>query len=378
MDKRGIGIESIKNLDDIKQFPVLTKKDVLQAGDSIVSTKYPRWLMGTARTAGTTGTPMKICRSLFSIGDEHAFVRRQWDWASIGFADRCAWIVAGRRIAETNYANSNLYAYDPFMKELTLSAFHLTKETAQIYLAVMNRYKVKGIVGISSAVYYLAKVCLDSGVEVKLKTALTTSEALTQAMRSTIARAFNCRVFDFYGSAERVCYIHTCEQGSYHIIPEYGITELIPVEDSDKHQCKVVATGFWNLGMPLIRYDTGDIVVESNETCPCGRAFHLVKSINGRHSDLIKTPSGREYGPTILARVVKGANNILESQVVQDALDHICILYVPSEKFSQNDLFSFEKQLSYYLPSELTIDLKPVDAIPKTSSGKTKLIVSEI
>lgn len=377
MHKRGIAVIDIKALEDIKQFPILTKKDVLQAGDSIVSTKYPRWLMGTARTGGTTGTPMEVCRSLFSIGDEHAFVRRQWDWAGIGFADRCAWIIAGRRIAEAQ-TNSNLYVYDPFMKELTLSAFHLTKENARTYLAVMNRYKVKGIVGISSAVYYLAKVCLDSGVEVNLTAALTTSEVLTKAMRSTIAKAFNCKVFDYYGAAERVCYIHTCEHGSYHVIPEYGITELIPVEDSDKDQCKVIATGFWNLGMPLIRYDTGDIVVKSDNTCQCGRAFQVVKSISGRHSDVIRTPSGREYGPTVIALVMKGANNILAAQVVQDSLDHIYVSYVPSEKFSKKDLYHFQKHLSLYLPSELRTDLRRVGAIPKTASGKTRLIVSEI
>lgn len=377
MDERGISVDSVKTLEDIKQFPVLTKKDVLQAGKSIVSTKYPRWLMRTARTGGTTGTPMEVCRSLFSIGDEHAFVRRQWDWAGIGFSDRCAWIIAGRRIAEAQ-TNSNLYVYDPFMKELTLSAFHLLPETARTYIEAMGRYEVKAIVGISSAVYFLAKVSADSGVKVKLKAALTTSETLTEKMRDTISKAFECKVFDFYGAAERVCYLHTCERGSYHVVPEYGLTELVPLDGADKGLCKIVATGFWNRGMPLIRYDTGDIVVKSDNTCQCGRAFQVVKSISGRHSDVIRTPSGREYGPTLLASLVKTADNILESQIIQDASDHICVLYVPSEKFSRKDLYGFEKQLRHYLASELTVDLKRVDAVSKTADGKAKLIISKI
>lgn len=378
MDERGIRVESLKNLDDIKQFPVLTKKDVLQAGDAIVSTKYPRWLMRTARTGGTTGTPLKICRSLSSIGNEHAFVRRQWDWAGIGFGDRCAWIIAGRRIANPNRTNGSLYAYEPFMKELTLSALHLSKETAKVYLAAMNRYRVKAIVGISSAVYFLAKVCMDSGIKVELKAALTTSEILTEAMRGTIARGFNCQVFDFYGLAERVCYIQTCDSGSYHVIPEYGLTELITINGSGTRHCKVVATGFWNLGMPLIRYDTGDIVVKSDNTCPCGRAFQVIESIGGRHSDLLRTPSGREYGPTVLACAIKNSDNILESQIIQDAPDHISVLYVPSEIFSDRDLSRFRERLRRYLPGELRMDLKRVDAVSKTDGGKAKLIISKI
>ena len=379
MDERGIRVDGVKTLDDIKQFPVLTKKDVLQASKSIISAKYPRWLMRTARTGGTTGTPMKLGRSLFSIGDEHAFVRRQWDWAGIDFSDKCAWIVAGRRIAGTDQIKGRLYAYDPFMKELTLSAFHLSPKTAKIYIEAMNRYKVRAIVGISSAVYFLAKVSADSGVKVKLKAALTTSETLTEKMRDTISKAFECKVFDFYGAAERVCYLHTCEHGSYHVVPEYGLTELVPLDGADKGLCKIVATGFWNRGMPLIRYDTEDVVVKSDGTvCTCGRAFPVVQSIIGRQSDLIRTSSGREYGPTVVARVMKGVDNILAVQVVQDSLDHICVTYVPSKKFSEKDLCHFERHLSLYLPSELRTDIRRVGAIPKTASGKTRLIVSEI
>lgn len=378
MHERGIRVESIRTLKDIKQFPILSKKDVLRAGDSIVSTKYPRWLMRTARTGGTTGTPLKICRSLSSIGNEHAFVRRQWDWADISLADRTAWIAAGRRIAKPDQTDKCLYAYEPFMKELSLSAFHLSPKTAIIYAEAIKRYHVKAIDGISSAIHLIARVIMDSGIKVKLKAALTTSETLTDAMKKTISEAFDCKVFDHYGAAERVCDIHTCEHGSYHIISEYGLTEFLPIEDEVENQYKIVATGFWNLGMPLIRYDTCDIIEKSDIICACGRAYPVVKSISGRQSDIIRTPSGREYGPTYLARVVKEARNIMACRIVQDALNHIRVEFIPGRNFVDDDLAYFKKHLLQLLPSELEIDLKQVDAIPKTRSGKTKLIISRI
>lgn len=378
MNERGITVDDINALDDIKLFPILTKIDVLKAGYSLVSRKYPKWLMRTACTGGTTGTPMKVNRSLFSISNEHAFVRRQWDWAGLAFADRCAWIIAGRKMANPDKTNGCLYAYDPFMKELTLSAFHLYPGTAKIYLEAMNRYRVKAIVGIASAVYFLAKVSMDSGMRVELKAALTTSETLTEIMRETISEAFRCKVFDYYGAAERVCYIHTCEHKTYHIVPEYGYTELIPLSNPNTNQYKIIATGFWNMGMPLIRYDTGDIVTKSEVNCPCGRAFSTVKFISGRQTDIIRTPSGRIYGPTIVARVLKGTINILESQIIQDALNHITIKYVPNELFSEQDLSTFKKHVRNYLTEDLNIDIVRVATIPRTNTGKTKLIVSKI
>jgi len=377
MDERGITPDAIKTLDDINLFPVLTKRDILQAGDSLISTRYPRWLLRRAYTGGTTGTPVKIYRNLFSIGSEHAFVRRQWDWAGIGLADRCGYLT-GRLIAPPDKTDGRLYVYDPVMKELILSTYHLSPATAADYAAALNRYRVKAIVGYPSAVHFLARFCRSAAISVKLQSALTSSETLTENMRNTIAAAFGCRVFDFYGSAERVCYIHTCEQGSYHVIPEYGLTELVPLSPTDSSACRVIATGFWNWAMPLVRFDMGDIVYRSDKTCSCGRAFPVIDSISGRLADTIHLPSGRELGAAVLTHLLYGTDHILESQIIQDAPDHIRIEYVPAADFSPADLTSFQTLLGEHLPGELKITLRQVKAVIRTNSGKIKPLISLI
>jgi phenylacetate-CoA ligase len=377
MDKKGIKVEDINNLEDIKLFPILTKKEVLQAGKDLVSTKYPQWLRRTAHTGGTTGTPLQILRDLFSIGNEHAFVRRQFDWAGIGLSDRCAYLT-GRLIAKPDAKNACPYAYDPFMKELILSTYHLSQRTAKEYAKVIKARGAVAIIGYPSAVYLLARTCIDAGIELKLRAALTSSETLTDSMRDTISKAFSCSVFDFYGSAERVCYIHTCERGRYHIISEYGLTELIAADVSDCRRCKLISTGFWNRAMPLIRYDLGDMVIKSDDSCPCGRAFPVIKCISGRQGDVIRTPSGKELGAAILTHLLYGTEQIIESQIIQDALDHIWIEYVPGEKFSLKDLRVFEHLITKHLPTELKVDLKQVDAVERTQSGKIKPVVSRI
>jgi len=377
MDEHGFSPDSIKTLDNIGKFPILTKADILKAGDSLISNKYPKWLTRVAYTGGTTGTPMQIRRDLFSIGNEHAFVHRQWDWAGIGLRDKCAYLT-GRLVAKPDQEAGKLHAYDPVLKELILSTYHLSPETAPGYATIVKEYKAKALVGYPSAVYLLAKAALSAGIEVPLKAVLTSSETLTDSMRDTISRAFDCDVFDFYGGAERVCYIHTCERGRYHVIPEYGLTELMQIDESDKSKCKVVSTGFWNMAMPLIRYDMGDTVIKSDEKCPCGREFEVVQSISGREADIIRTPSGREFGAAILTHLLYGTNNILESQIIQDALDHLTIEYVPAEGFLNKDLKAFESLIVQHLPSELRIDIKQVKAVKRTNSGKVRPVVSHI
>lgn len=380
MDDRGIKVEDINTLDDIKLFPILTKMEVLGAGDSIISSKYPKWTLQKARTGGSTGTPLVIHRNWFSIGNEHAFVRRQWDWAGLSLSDRCAYFMS-RVVADPDQQGGCLYAYDPAMRDLILSTHHLSAKTAKGYAEVMKRYRIKALVGYPSAINFLARTCLDSGIELKLKAALTTSELLTKSMRDTITKAFHCKVFDFYGSAERVCYIHTCECGNYHLIPEYGLTELIPIDKSDEDRCKVVSTGFWNMAMPLIRYDTGDIVTKSDDICPCGRNFQLIESIDGREGDVIVTSSGRHLGVTLMIQllyVICGTRHIAESQIIQDAVDHLTIEYVPTGKFGKEDLEEFRTLVVKYLPSELDFDFKAVKAVERTESGKIRPLVSRI
>ncbi|MHC4323092.1 MAG: phenylacetate--CoA ligase family protein, partial [Planctomycetota bacterium] len=318
--------------------------------------------------------------NLFSIGNEHAFVRRQWDWAGIDFHDKCAFL-KGRVIAEPGRENKPLYIYDPAMKELHLSTYHLSPETAREYIEAMKKYNVKAVYGFPSSVYPVAKTCLDYGLDLKLKSALLTAENLPESHKATIAKAFGCKVVDFYGAAERVCYIHTCEHGGYHIIPEYGLTELIPIDDPEQERCKIIATGFWNTAMPLIRYDTGDVIIKSEASCSCGRAFPVVRSISGREGDAIRTPSGEILGASIVTHliyVICGADYFLESQVIQDSPDHIVIEYVPAKRCSSQFLGEFRKRLAKNLPGSLKFDLREVNAVQRTSAGKIRPIVSRI
>ena len=270
----------------------------------------------------------------------------------------------------------HLYTYDPCLRELVLSTYHLSHGTARTYAQAMQEHRVKALVGYPSAAHLLARVCLDGGPRVRLSAVLTSSEVLTDSMRKTIETAFGCRVFDFYGSAERVCYIHTCEAGSYHVISEYGLTELMPLDDTDPQRCRIVSTGFWNRAMPLIRYDLSDTIIRSDRGCTCGRAFPVIERIIGRPGDGIVTPSGRYLGAAVLTHLLYGTGRILESQIVQDARDHLRIEYVPMPQFSGQDLRAFEDLVKAHLPSEIRVDFQAVEAVARTSSGKIKPIIS--
>lgn len=375
MTERDIRPENIKGLDDIKRFPIMSKADLKEAGDSLISTKFNPRFMIICHTGGTSGSPMPLKRNLRSIQNEHAFVRRQFDWAGITMKDRCAYLT-WRRIVSANQRDPRLYVYDAMMRELILSTIHLSEDTIEIFADAMKKYSVKALIAYPSAAYVLARGCLAKDISLPLKAVLTTSETLDDAKGEVISTAFGCKVFDFYGNAERICYIHTCEHGSYHILPEYGLTELLPAGPPNDDCSRIVATSFWNMAMPLIRYDIGDLVEPLEGGCPCGRAFPMVKRILGRGSNIIKTPSGRILGAMaveymldrVLFRIYKMP--ILEAQIIYEPTDNIVLEYAPMANFTGEDANKLRNLLRREIPEEIKVDIRRVEKLNRTAAGK--------
>ena len=92
-----------------------------------------------------------------------------------------------------------------------------------------------------------------------LKGIFTASEKLTNDYRSKIESVFGVKIFDHYGQAEITVMLHEMEDhNGMKNLDFYGYPEFIPTEK--KNIYKLVATNLHNDVMPLLRYDTGDLV----------------------------------------------------------------------------------------------------------------------
>jgi phenylacetate-CoA ligase len=187
---------------------------------------------------------------------------------------------------------------------------------------------------------------------------------------------FGCPVFDHYGAAEMAAFISQCEVGSYHPNPEFGIVEVLLGERAagPGETGEIVATGFVNPTMPLIRYATGDVATMGEGPCRCGRAFPVIRSIEGRRDDVLSTPDGRWIGR--LDPIFKSVGSIYETRIVQDALDHVRVEVVPLPGFGSGDEQALLHQLQERLGSTMRIELIQVASIPRTSRGKFRAVVN--
>lgn len=115
------------------------------------------------------------------------------------------------------------------------------------------------------------------------------SENLYDWQNKLIVEALKITPFGLYGQTERLAMAAYCEYNNkYHIVPEYGIVELIDengqIITTPNQVGEIVATGFGNYAMPFIRYRTGDLASFSSNKCICGRSHRILSRIDGRTS----------------------------------------------------------------------------------------------
>ncbi len=366
-------------LEDLKLFPILEKDDIRSSPDSYISEAFRRQKLHTYSTSGTTGTPLEIkftteMHQTWSA----AYERRCRNWAGV---NRCMSraMIGGRLVVPKGDAKPPFWRYNVTEKQLYFSAFHISPQNTQYYINALNHYKPDYLVGYSSSYFFLARFILEQQLIVHKPIAiLTSSEKLTDEMRSTIRDAFNCDVYDGYSGVEACCLASECEHHRLHISPDVGIIELLDEDGmpvSPGQPGEIVVTGLLNYAQPLIRYRTGDYAVISNEACPCGREMPVVNELVGRLEDTVIGSDGRET--VRFHGIFIGSNNIREGQVVQETLTKFVLRLVVTPFFNDEDREAIKKRFEERLgPVELQFEI--VDKIERTERGKFKAVISKV
>ncbi len=81
---------------------------------------------------------------------------------------------------------------------------------------------------------------------------------------------------------------------------------------------ELVITHLENFVMPFIRYKIGDRGILSEETCKCGRGLPIIKSLEGRTSDMLVTPSGKKVHSLLFAYIMKDFKGVQQFKIIQE------------------------------------------------------------
>ena len=370
-DELDLTPEAINTVEDLRLLPIINKSNVRGKEKQFVSKTFG--LKTKTTTSGTTGTPVTLYRDRHSINLEHASIWRQRRWGGIDLDDTIA-SLRGDIVVPADATHPPFWKYIHAENRWLMSSYHLCNRFIPYYLEHLRNANISAIEGYPSAIYRLACYMRDHQEQpISVKAVFTSSEELPNYRRQLIEHYFG-KVFDHYGQSERVAHIAMCEKGNHHYAMDYSIIEFLPTEYSDLY--KIVGTTLHNASMPLIRYDTNDLARISHRTCDCGRAFPVIDAIEGRLEDYIATPAGKFVGGMGIA--FGGVANIVEGQIIQEQLDLLRVLVVPTADFSDRDRQVLLKNMRSRLGEEIEITIQTVDSIPRTKAGKFTTTVSKL
>ena len=385
-NERGSKPKDIQDFNDLQKLPFLTKEIIRDNLSNLKATNYSQGKLEYVTTAGSTGVPLGLYYERgVSRAQEWAFIKTQWDRVGYRFRDKCV-VLRDNIVKSAN--EGEFWEYALFGRWLVLSSYHMTDENLPKYIEKIRKFKPKFIQAYPSAITILARFIRENDVEpfATVKAILCSSENLYLWQRELLEEVFRCQVYSFYGHTERVVLAGECEKSIYyHIFPEYGFVEPIgkdskPVANQGEIG-EIVATGFTNFAMPLIRYRTADLGIYAGYGCRCGRNYPLIKSVEGRLQEFIVANDGSLVS---LGSIIGGIHEaewakVRQTQFFQEIPGKLVIKVVKDPSYYNAEVEADVLALfKARLGNQFILDVKFVDYFPCSQRGKHKFLIQKL
>jgi phenylacetate-CoA ligase len=381
MKDRRLMPSDIRTVEDLPKLPLLTKDLIRRHMPRMISTSAHRMLLRHGHTTGTTGSPLDLRYDIRTCVVHHVVDWRQKHWAGMHYGEPYA-CVLGKVIVPIRQQNPPFWRWNYVNNQLFLSSFHLKGKNLPHYFAQLRKEGIKFLEGYPSTVFILALYLLKNNSTFPLKAVLTSSETLYPQQRDAIEKAFCCRVFDFYGMAERTVYATECEHhNGHHLNLDYGITEFLDRDDNPApagNLARIVATSLHNFAMPMIRYVTNDSSSLRPGTCACGRNFPLMDEVATKNESIVTLRDGRLISPSVLTHPFKPLHSVAGSQIIQLSLDELLVRIVRGPGYSSTDEVRLLEAFHERLGDDIRVQIEYVAELPCGAGGKFRWVISHI
>ena len=377
----GVNPGDIKSLDDYARLPPLTKADIREHADELVAESWRGRLLYKA-TGGSTGEPLRFGYTRESNERRVAVMWRGYAWAGSRMGRRTLFLWGGTVGSPSRAHQLKDRLYNAAFARRMLNSFQMTEANMASYADTIDRYRPDIIVGYVGPLMRMAQWLLATGRKPhRAQAVIGGAEALHEFQRQTIEQAFGCPVFNTYGCREFMLIAAECDQHrGLHVNADHLLVELLGAngEVSATGHGEVAITDLFNYGMPFIRYINGDMATASTDRCACGRGLPLLRRIDGRVLDAIRTADGRYLPGEFFPHMLKDVPGIARFQLVQRKLERLDLSIVRDANFNEDSLITIRQEVRKVLGDSIELDCHFVDDIPLTRSGKTRVTVSEL
>lgn len=301
----GVEVRGLRWPEDLARLPVVTKADLLRCEVAArLDARFAHGKLTAETTSGSTGQPLEL-----RIDKAHARRRR---WRFLRALVACGYRPGDQLMlisSRPSGAIRRVSTWATLARWKYVDLYAGENELLQEYLRTQPRV----LYGPLSALLMLAQAIDRDGPANYHRPAIvvSTAEQLTDSSRRSLREAFGVDVTDFYGMAE-LGLVAWCKSGEQHYFTaQHGLAlEFLPTADLAGFERLVVTDP--DGPMPLIRYDTGDLVRRDRT-----RADSPIVEIGGRQVDFIRLPDGRRVSPYRIDGALSELPGLRRYQVLQ-------------------------------------------------------------
>lgn len=381
-DRLGLKPDRVHSLGEFAKWPLVTK-DTIRLHRPEMRADLPGLRMFSKATGGSSGVPLHFDVSMESYERRNAATYRGYNWAGAGPGTRQFFFWGVPLGTRTWRKRTKDRLYDRLNRRLTVNSFEFSPERVPTFQHQLNHYRPDIIVAYTNPLYAFAKVLEEQHlVPYAPKSIVVGAEKIYPFQREVIERVFQAPVFETYGAREFMIIGGECTRhAGLHLTTENHVVEVVDEQGHPSppgEEGNVVVTDLTNYGMPFVRYVNGDRAVAGFTECSCGRGLPLLRKVSGRHLDMIDTPDGRSVPGEFFPHLIKDFPLVERFQVVQEVVDRVEVRLVVRPDWAEESCVKLDAELRKVLGPAIKIDVRRVDKIPLTATGKLRVVVRNV
>ncbi len=383
MQEAGFGPQDVRDLADLRRFPLLGKQTLREHREEMVWREEGRRVR-LVRTSGSTNEALQFYTSATREAHINAARMRGHEWVGIRRGEKEMYFWGSP--VELSAQDRLKRLRDWLINDGLTSGFELSEDRVAAYFEYWRRWRPRCLFGYPCSFTLMTDMAGRQSIDLSelsrrgLKVIVTTSEMLTDVDRHKISQAFGVPVYDSYGLREAGLVGHECERRTMHCMDEQLILETVDPDTGEPvdGEGELVVTNIMSAVMPVLRYRTGDIVTLSRDPCPCGRTLSRVTISGGRVADFVVTTHGvwiPGYAFIYICRAVPG---VVKFQVHQERCGRVDVRLAVDERFPEDGMERIRGAVRQRLQSDDEVGVQVVDDIRPAPSGKYRPVIGTL
>jgi phenylacetate-CoA ligase len=371
LSRCGVDAAGVQSFDDLERVAPLTR-DVLRARFSDLRSEIvPQTALIRRSTGGTSGKPVTVLLDR-ALESERMLVNHRM-YAMMGRTlGRPTLMIAGSPIDAAAWTSTRDRIKNAVFGIEVASSFNLTSVALQKIVANLRSHRYDWVIAYASVFDILAA---RFGGSLRIANIIPCAELVSNEQRERWRQAFDCEIFEIYGSREMTSIAgETTEHDGLAVMSDVyhvEITDAAGRRLPDGTPGLITVTTLSERGMPLLRYQLGDVGVLTPPPGGSRWPFPRLRITHGRVLDVICCPNGKllpgEFFPHLMKEVEVAVERF---QVVQTELDRLLVRVVPKEAWSEDTANYLRGHIQEQMGAEVLIEFEIVDEIESSGSGK--------